>query len=822
MKLGEGVVNRPWRIVAGTFLITFLMLVGAGAALETGHSEFRTNINDLFPDYEEVEIMNQIEEDFGNVESFVVLIKADDVLTPEVFGKTAVVVTGFMNDLKVRETLIGSNLMEKANSIYSLPTMLAYYKLLSQHPIKAPTVEEIMSETFNFSSTVKIRETLRSFLSNKMIPDIEKNLVLSLLPKSFDPNSDLKVSSMALYVALNGSLSDNKLEDIELHMRDDIIDNIRGSGVEMYVYAFGLLSASYAEAEATMEPLFMLAVLAIFVLSLINYRRVSDALLANLTLLIVIIWTFCIIGILGFDYNFLNIMVPLLITGLAIDFSFHALIGYRERLWGKNDKNELVKNAAISMVAFVGVAFILAAVTTTFGFLSNMVSDLPAISEFGIGAAFGIVFACVLNITFVPAMRVILDQRRLKKGKDLKGAIPPEKIAAKPGKILKPLSKTVTHPWVFIVILIIIAIPGYLLLPQMRATYDPTGELLETQEITKAFRTLNKDYSVGTESILVRIDGNLEDTTLWQAINSSIRNAGDDEYISTINGTANVEWIGTILPTIGFQDPSYYIVDSDLDGLPDLGVTPQQVREWLDQLINQNRMLNQYIHKGPAGYDAVLLRIVSRTNLGEHGFDAKAELEDDLKPVSDYGAEVKYTGEPIIWNKGLDDFRESLIMSMILVLVFAFILLIIVFGIIYRSPLLGFLTAIPPIVAIGWTLSFMAVVNIPLNMMTAFVGSFTVGLGIDYPIHLVTRWADERKKGRAIIQCYTISIRSTGKELAFSALTTLSAFIAFALMPMPVMKEFGIVMVVAIFFSFLGAVLLMPMLIRFWHRMEKG
>ncbi len=41
------------------------MIFGAFASLETGHSEFRTNINDLFPDYEEVEILNEIESDFG-------------------------------------------------------------------------------------------------------------------------------------------------------------------------------------------------------------------------------------------------------------------------------------------------------------------------------------------------------------------------------------------------------------------------------------------------------------------------------------------------------------------------------------------------------------------------------------------------------------------------------------------------------------------------------------------------------------------------------------------------------------------------------------
>lgn len=470
----------------------------------------------------------------------------------------------------------------------------------------------------------------------------------------------------------------------------------------------------------------------------------------------------------------------------------------------------------------VGVAFILATITTTFGFVSNVISDLPAITEFGIIAACGIIFACTLNLSFVPAFRQILDQRRLRKGKELKGVIPPQKIEAEPGRILGLTSKTVLHPWILVIVIILLAIPGYIELPDMRATYDPTGELLETQDIKIAFEALNDDYDVGTEMILVRVDGDLEDPGIWQAINQSLTNAADDEYVSTANGVAKVEWAGTLLATIGRYDPSYQALDNDLDGIPNQNATALEIRAMLDNISAGNTLLEQYIHKDDATgqYDAVVIRVITKTTLGEHGLAAKDELVEDFQPVSALGATIQYTGEPIIWNIGLDDFRESLVSSTLLVIVFAFVLLIVVFGAIYRSPGLGLLTAIPPMLAFGWTLGFMWLAGIPLNMMTAFVGAMTIGLGIDYPIHLVTRWVQERKKGHGIVECYTISLRSTGKELTFSGLTTLSAFVAFALMPMPVMRQFGLVMVVSILFSYLGAVFMMPMLIRFWHRRD--
>jgi predicted RND superfamily exporter protein len=818
-KLGVQVSEHPKMIVIITFFITFIIIAGAFAAIETGHTEFRTNINDLFPKYEEVEILQEIENDFGTIEPYIVLIKADDVLTPEVFNQTILVVQELQKDEQVRKYLIGETTYEKETYIFSLPSTLASYYLIRQGNLD-PTTSEIHFVASTFNSSQEIRNLIIDLINDPMVTDLEKSLITSFLPKTFDPRSNENVRSMVLMVQLDSSVPDKELEEAELYIRDEIINDLRTDEIKMYSYAFGLLSPAYTEAEAELEPLFALMVIAILIISWINYQRISDVLIANLTLLIVIIWTFCIIGIFGFDYNFLNIMVPLLVTGLAIDFSFHSIIGYRERLTGKDKPETRIKNAVIKMITLVGVAFILATITTTFGFVSNVVSDLPSIGEFGIIAACGIIFACILNLTFVPALRVSLDLRRVNRGKSLQGEISSKKISAKPGRILGLLSGTIKQPWVLIVVLIVLCIPGYAMITGIRASYDPTGELLETQEITKAYRTLNKDYTVGTEMIIIRIDGDLEDPGVWQAINRSINNACDDQYVATQNGTAQIEWIGTLLQSIGRFNVNYRTIDSNLDGIPDPGINSDDLQRTLDNISEIYPAIDQYIHKGPEGYDGVIIRVITRTNVGQYGLEAKNELINDFQPVYDTGARLQYTGEPIIWNKGLEDFTESLILSTFLVIIFAFFLLLLVFRIIYNSPLLGILTAIPPILAFGWTLGFMALIGIPLNMMTAFVGAFTIGLGIDYPIHLVTRWAEERKNGFSIIDCYTISIRSTGKELIFSAITTLSAFIAFALMPMPVMAQFGIVMIASILFCLLGAVFVMPMLIRIWHRSD--
>ena len=823
-RLGSAVANRPGTTIIVFSLLTALIIAGALWSVSSGRSEVRTDINGMFPRYEEVHILEEIQEDFGDIEPFMILVEANDVFEPDVFKRVAELERRLKEDKQIRKYIAGESESDKNASFYSLPGILAAYEPREKTGSPVTANATIAKGTSEFQSAAEIRALYNSYQNDRNVSATEKNLIRSFLPQDTEEqvSNDKSPRAMVMMVLLDGSFTSEELESVEVHINNNVVEGLSGDGVDFYSYAYGLLADSYSEAEKATEPLFMLAIALTFIISLINYRRLSDSLMSNLTVLLVVIWTFCAVGILGFDYSFMNMMVPILLVGLAIDFSFHGLIGYRERLDGEGTPEERVRGAAKGMIAFVGVAFFMATLSTASGFFANVSSALPLITEFGIVAALGIIFIFIFNLTFVPAVRVWLDLRRLRKGKPLTGVIPHQELSGSGGPIVGALSKTLTYPWpiVFVLAFILLAIPGFALVSSIKASYDPTGELLETQSITRAFKTINQDFSVGTESILVRIDGDLENPAVWQAIAASIDNASDDKYISVVDGVAGVEWIGAIMPAVGALDPAYARMDADRDGLPDTGTDPQTIRVTLDKLIEVFPSAKQYIHKGDSGYDSLLIRVAGKTNMGEHGLDARDDLKEDFWPVYNEMAKISYTGQPIIWNKGINEFSDSLISSTVLVIIFAGLLLVVTYGVISRSPFLGFLTIIPSITAVGWTLGVMVLADIPLNMMTAFVGSLTVGLGIDYPIHLVTRWADERRRGHSVLECYAISIRSTGKTVFFSALTTLSAFIAFSLMPMPVMKQFGIVMVIAITFCFLSAFLMMPLLIRFWHRKD--
>lgn len=796
--IARWVANHPKRTIIAVFLLTMVFLA---FSLQVQKD---TRIDNLFPNYPEVETLNAINEDFGNQEFAVVIIRGNDVLTPEYFQKTADITEKLLADKTVSSALIEP----KQESITSLPWVLSAYRLSLQGNVN-PSAEEVLGEMRSFRSKDEILKTLDSFLNDPHVPGVMKGYALALLPKSFNV-SDGKSGEMVIYISLNGNLPSNQLQDAELGI-EKIAKNVDPGTL---TYGFELLNYYYVKTEEKLIPAFLLALALILTLMAINFRRLSDIAISLGALFIAMVWTFGLAGILGWKLDLVAGMVPILILGLGIDFSFHVLMEYRERF----ESGEAPKSAVILVISTVGVALFLAMITTVVGFLSNGISEIPSMRHFGVLSAFSIFAVFLLNLTLVPALRELLDTRKpgRRKSKEQKGM---KKNASfhLPGITRRSCAA------ILLLLIFGISIPGWVTGMSMKASYDPTGELAKDAEITKAYEILNENFDVGTETVFIRIDGDLTDTLLWWEVQRAVENMNDDSYVVKYNGTARVDWILTAIPMLSLENPEvarlWMGIDRNMDGRIDRDASPEALKAFLEAVYS-TPMGRHYIHRNENGnFDGLLIRVATRTKLGYHGEELVKELEEDFSQVKGSGIGVRFTGMPIIWARGINDIRDSMVKSILLCLAFAFTILPVAFGIYHRSPLLGILTALSPVAVMGWLFMTMKLLGIPLNMMTAMVGAIIVGLGIDYPIHMANRWALERKAGKTPEECYTIALSSTGREVFYSALTTLVAFGVFIIIPIPVIAQFALTVFLGLIYSLLGAVVVLPLLLRtFWHR----
>jgi hypothetical protein len=101
-----------------------------------------------------------------------------------------------------------------------------------------------------------------------------------------------------------------------------------------------------------------------------------------------------------------------------------------------------------------------------------------------------------------------------------------------------------------------------------------------------------------------------------------------------------------------------------------------------------------------------------------------------------------------------------------------------------------------------------------LNMITSSFGALLVGLGIDFGIHLISRFGDELQRGGDREAAMARSLAVTGKPVAVGAVTTALAFYALCFSATKAFVQFGFVagsgvlLVAAAMFTILPALLL--------------
>ena len=110
----------------------------------------------------------------------------------------------------------------------------------------------------------------------------------------------------------------------------------------------------------------------------------------------------------------------------------------------------------------------------------------------------------------------------------------------------------------------------------------------------------------------------------------------------------------------------------------------------------------------------------------------------------------------------------------------------------------------------SWVVGAMAILGINWNVLTIMITALTIGLGIDYSIHVWRRFEANRSSGMAIWPAMRDMYANTGSALLMSAGTTICGFMVLLLSPVPVIRDFGVVSSISVAFSLVLALLVLP------------
>jgi predicted RND superfamily exporter protein len=125
----------------------------------------------------------------------------------------------------------------------------------------------------------------------------------------------------------------------------------------------------------------------------------------------------------------------------------------------------------------------------------------------------------------------------------------------------------------------------------------------------------------------------------------------------------------------------------------------------------------------------------------------------------------------------------------------------------------GAWSMIPLAIAVPALFGLMGTFGIELNIVTAMLSSIMIGVGVDYTVHFLWRYREERQAGHAAEEAAYQALTTVGRGIVFNALAVVVGFSVLALSNFLPVRFFGFLVVVSISACLLAAMVLMPALV---------
>jgi len=196
-----------------------------------------------------------------------------------------------------------------------------------------------------------------------------------------------------------------------------------------------------------------------------------------------------------------------------------------------------------------------------------------------------------------------------------------------------------------------------------------------------------------------------------------------------------------------------------------------------------------------------------------------SEVTEDTQSVAeDMRYEATATGDIVVFQAVSDVIFESAVLSLAIALGGTAVFLVVIYTVLEGRPSLGVVNIVPVVVTVALLAGSMRYLGIPFNAITGTILALTIGLGVDYSVHVVHRFADEHEQ-TDLVTALERTVRGTGGALLGSMLTTAFGIGVLALAVFPAMGQFGILTALSVLYAFLTSVLVLPSVLVVWDRL---
>jgi uncharacterized protein len=556
--------------------------------------------------------------------------------------------------------------------------------------------------------------------------------------------------------------------------------------------------------------------------------------------------TFGLLAVLGVTLTMASIAVLPILIGLAVDYGIQFQARAQEARLAAEREGRAAPTATDAVAQAAGRAaptIATAALATATGFLVLLLSPVPMVRGFGLVLVAGIAVALVCALTVVSAA-LVLGERGLGAGRlaaSLRGAgelfAAPARVVARalrgardiiadaaatlgrrpsggghegpgggasaslPGRIVTAVMR---RPSRVLAVAGVLAVTGWIADTQTAVQSDVTKLVPASMPALRNLTTLEKVTGVSGEiDVAVRGANVASPGTLTWMIdyeNGLLSHYGYVEGSAPTHPCAQA----TLCPALSLPDLfSTGTAAAGSGGQSSASANLSQTQ--IDALLRSvpkyfsEAVLTGDHREATLAFGIRLMPLARQQQVIDY-------MRSRLHPPA--GVSAALTGLPVLAaqaNQALSSTGHRLLTLIAGLLAVGLVLLLVL-----RRPRRAVVPMIPIALATGWSALILYLIGLPLNPMSATLGTLVIAISTEFSVLLSERFRQERAAGHELRAALARTYRSTGAAVLASGITAIVGFGVLILSNITMLRDFGFVTLVDLTVSLGGVLLVLP------------
>lgn len=538
--------------------------------------------------------------------------------------------------------------------------------------------------------------------------------------------------------------------------------------------------------QQDLRRLLPLDILIMLVFLFICFRQLRGVLLPFLVVIMSILVSMGLIPILGWKIHVITVILPVMLIAIANDYGIHLIARYQE--YNVEGNTYTKKELAKKIFQNLSKPVLLTGLTTMAGLLCLLGHIIVAARQLSILSASGIMFALTASLLFITAMVSLLPKVKPVIGEDQNPKKRPilERLLRLFGDIVSKEPKTIIIVSLILAALISVGIFFVVIDTDPRNYYPKHHPLVYSADL------INENLG-GAQNISVVFNGDIKDPRIMKKI---------DEFERDLE----------ILPEVGNTSSIARVIRQMSRALND------KEEEWYDRIPDTRNAVAQYLELysmsgDPEDFEKLVdfpyenAMVTARLNTSStqklnkviERIKERVRDDEDIKMIGGFGYILSELAQKIVKGQFLSLALAILVVGILLMILF-------------RSIGAGLISAIPLALSVMVLFGLMGFFRIELNVATAMLSSIMIGVGVDYTIHFLWRYREERGKGLSPQEAARRTLTTTGRGIVFNAFSVIVGFVVLLTSGFMPVRFFGFLVVVSIFSCLIGALILIPSL----------